>query len=379
MDPQNTSTCVRDEDRQPLPALTGLRFFAAAYIMLFHTKFAHDAGSHSSGLLDGFLSSGFLAVTLFFLLSGFILAYVYEGRTATVHDKRQFWQARFARIWPLYAASLLFFSLLMHCTPPAPIAAATLLMVQAWNPFNTTMAQAWSGVCWTLSVEAFFYLLFPFVQSWLDRRSRRTHSIFLAVNVTLCLVFNISWRTPGYPIYGLYRFVPLAVLHTPEFLIGMVVGNLYLRRTRTDQTSPPLFGWCTYLAVASSLALLCLRNIPATSLAVLAFPALLFGVATEATPLRRFLSLTAVLFGGEISYAMYLLHIPCRTIADNMADRWHITAPILRFAAYFLATILASIIAHKIIEVPARTMIRRLWLKRGRNSKTSRSRSSAAA
>jgi peptidoglycan/LPS O-acetylase OafA/YrhL len=365
------------EHRPPLPALTGLRFFAAAYIILFHTKFAQDAGTRNLGLIDTFLSSGFLAVTLFFLLSGFILAYVYAGRTATARDKRQFWQARFARIWPLYAASLLFVSLLMHLTPPVPIAAAVLLMVQAWNPFSPEMAQAWSGVCWTLSVEAFFYLLFPFVQSWLDRQSRRTVPIFLAANIALCLIFNISWRTPGYPIYGPYRFVPLALLHTPEFFIGMIVGNLYLRRSSATQPAPR-FGWCTYLAAATSLALLCLRNLPATSFAVLTFAILLFGLATEATLVRRFLSLRAIVFGGEISYAMYLLHFASRTIADTLADRWHITAPAVRFAAYFVATVLISIVAHKTIELPAHNVLRRLWLYPQRKRAASRSKSSAA-
>jgi peptidoglycan/LPS O-acetylase OafA/YrhL len=367
------------EVRPPLPALTGLRFFAAAYIILFHTRFAQDAATRNIGLIDIFLSSGFLAVTLFFLLSGFILAYVYEGRTTNAHGKRHFWQARLARIWPLYAASLLFVSLLMHLTPPSPIAAAVLLMVQAWNPFNPTMAQAWSGVCWTLSVEAFFYLLFPFVQSWLDRRSQQTIAVVLALNVALCLVFNICWRTPGYPIYGAYRFIPLALLHTPEFLIGVLVGNLYLRRTRSTHARQPRAVWFTYIAAAASLALLCVRNVPTTSFAVLTFAALLFGLATEATLLRRFLSLRTVVFGGEISYAMYLLHFPCRTIADTLSDHLRITAATVRFGAYFTATVLASIVAHKTIEVPARNLVRRLGMHREKARAASRSKSSAAA
>jgi len=367
------------ERRPPLPALTGLRFFAAAYIILFHTKFAEDAATRNIGLLDTFLSSGFLSVTLFFLLSGFILAYVYAGRTTTAHQKRLFWLARFARIWPLYAASLLFVSLLMHLTPPMPIAASVLLMVQAWNPFNPTMAQAWSGVCWTLSVEAFFYLIFPFVQSRLDRRSQRAIAIVLAVDVALCLVFNISWRTPGYPIYGAYRLVPLALLHTPEFFIGVLVGNLYLRRICANQTRGPRIGWFTYLAAGSSLVLLCMRNIPTTSFAVVTFASLLFGLATEATVLRRLLSLPAIVFGGEVSYAMYLLHFPCRTIADTLGDRAHITTPVIRFAAYFLATVLLSIVAHKTIEVPSRNLIRRMGLHHEKARAASRSKSSAAA
>src|SRR5579863_1305776 len=81
-------------ERRPIRALTGLRFFAALHVVFYH---------YAVGLLPYPLSSvaknGYVAVGLFFVLSGFVLAYNYADRPM---DIRTFWTARFARIYPAY-------------------------------------------------------------------------------------------------------------------------------------------------------------------------------------------------------------------------------------------------------------------------------------
>ena len=351
--------------RRPLDALTGIRFLAASYVILFHTRFSLDARARHAGPLDIFLGSGFLAVTLFFMLSGFILAYTYEGQIQTRGDHRRFWEARFARIWPLYAASLLFTSLVGRSVPRLPVALATLLMVQSWNPFNPGLAAAWSVVCWTLSVEALFYLLFPFAQTWMDRRSTRMQIIVLAVIVLLCLACNVSWRTLDYdPVIGVYRFIPLAVIHVPEFLAGVAIGNLYLRWIGAARRAGPVgSGWLTWIAALACFAVLSLRTVPATSIAVPAFAALLFGLAAEPSLLRRVLSTRPLLIGGQISYGMYLLHIACKTLVSLAFNHYGITSGAVRFSAEFLATVLLSFVTFKTIENPARKVLRAAFLR----------------
>ena len=111
--------------------------------------------------LETFLSHGYLAVGLFFLLSGFILAYTYDGNIDGHANRVRFWEARFARIYPVYLLSLV-----MAFAFAGELAlgtrAAVVAMVQAWNPFNPDMAGAWNYPAWTLSAEAFFYICFPF-------------------------------------------------------------------------------------------------------------------------------------------------------------------------------------------------------------------------
>src|SRR5260370_41928881 len=89
-------------DRPRLPALTSVRFFAALHVFVFHMY----AMKITSGIgWTGQISSiGYVGVSLFFLLSGFILVYTYPGRDVRAGE---FWRARFARIYPAYLFSLL--------------------------------------------------------------------------------------------------------------------------------------------------------------------------------------------------------------------------------------------------------------------------------
>src|SRR5438128_8931008 len=89
--------------RPHLAALTSARFFAAFHILLFHMG-AMKGLTRAPIWLQTFASIGYVSVTFFFVLSGFILVYTYGGRD---FDLRQFWRARLARVYPVYLLSLL--------------------------------------------------------------------------------------------------------------------------------------------------------------------------------------------------------------------------------------------------------------------------------
>jgi peptidoglycan/LPS O-acetylase OafA/YrhL len=155
-----------------LKALTALRFFAALHVVLFHTRIV---GILPAGpwWYENFAVVGYIGVNLFFVLSGFILVYTYAGTSVS---PRRFWQARFARTYPTYLLSLLvsapfFFFAVRHLEIPflawskQHLAACvlTINLLQSWFP---QAALTWSAVCWSLSVEAFFYLVFPILLVW---------------------------------------------------------------------------------------------------------------------------------------------------------------------------------------------------------------------
>src|SRR5271157_15353 len=165
--------------RPRLPAITSLRFFAAFHVALFHI----DAMGAITGppWLKTFAGIGYVGVSFFFVLSGFILVYTYAGRNIVL---REFWQTRFARIYPAYLFSLLlsfpffyFGALKMHVPffafseqHFALASVLVLLLLQSWVP---AAALSWNAVAWSLSVEAFFYAIFPFALTRFGKLSRR--------------------------------------------------------------------------------------------------------------------------------------------------------------------------------------------------------------
>jgi peptidoglycan/LPS O-acetylase OafA/YrhL len=171
-----------------------LRFFAAFHVALFHMK---EIGVlRGPGWLTAFAGIGYVGVSFFFVLSGFILVYTYEGRNIELGN---FWQTRFARIYPAYIFSLLltfpFFywgALKLH-VPFFAFAGdhfwlttlLVLLLLQAWVP---PAALSWNAVSWSLSVEAFFYALFPFAL----KRFAKLPSKVLAAIIPACWVAGIA-------------------------------------------------------------------------------------------------------------------------------------------------------------------------------------------
>ncbi len=349
--------------RKALKALTGIRFWAALYVVIFHSRVGASLSASGHSAAGNFFRNGYLAVPLFFVLSGFILAYTYHGQIEQPGSYRRFWEARFARIWPVYAVSLFFSSLPpVNALPRPGIMFATLLMLQAWNPFDVAMAGAWNFVCWTLSAEALFYLVFPWVQVWLEKRSTKLQLGWVGLMLVTCLVFNSASRSLGSPVTGITLHLPLSVLHLSEFFSGVGLGNYFLRwvSLRTSRSTVRLAvggGICTYVSAIAAVALLCHPTWRGTSLVVIAFSGLVFGLAAEKTMLSQFLSTRTMLLGGGISYSVYLMQMPVKAWGTLLADRFHLgTAVRLPLNAVLL--ILISLILFKAVEEPARRVLR---------------------
>ena len=189
---------MRERARTSLNALTGARFLAAYWVLAYHfvIQFRFDrlpGKPPSSGALPAWLApvilQGHLAVDFFFLLSGFILAYTYIGDDGGLRGtRRTFWVARIARIYPVYLIGLILglWPFLQVEPNPAIVALSTvthLLMLHGWIPVALDLNQP----SWSLSVEATFYLAFPFALPLAGRLRRRG----------LWLLFIGSWLLFG--------------------------------------------------------------------------------------------------------------------------------------------------------------------------------------
>jgi peptidoglycan/LPS O-acetylase OafA/YrhL len=350
--------------RRPLDALTGIRFFAAIYVVLYHSKLPIFFATHHQTIASNFFNNGFLAVSLFFLLSGFILSYTYSGRVRNASERRRFWEARVARLYPVYLLSLLLTSAVHLSIPKWSYAIPTILMLQAWNPFDKAMWGAWNYVCWTLSVEAFFYLVFPSCQRWIEKLSSHGRVILSFAMLGLGVLLNSGVRVLGYPTHGILSAVPLPLLRLPEFLAGIGLGNFFLyydsRSKLQERQLLPGRGVLTYVSAIAALLLLCRAVGPLTSLVLIPFSVLILCLAAEVTLLTRFLSSRWIVFGGAISYAVYLLQVAAKDFAISAASRLHITSVGLRFSATLVILLTLSALAYKLVELPGREKLRAL-------------------
>ena len=315
--------------------------------------------------LETFLSNGYLAVGLFFLLSGFILAYTYEGNIDGQANRLRFWEARFARIYPVYLLSLVMafaFSGELALTTRA----AVVGMVQAWNPFNSDMAGAWNYPAWTLSAEAFFYLCFPFVLPWLSRRSERALYWLTAALLVICVLGHT-------PVKGLgdwknhasffVRYVPLPALRIPEFLVGVAIGLLFLRGGSTERR--PGRPVVVYAAVLGTIASLSLPIGDWVSLVILPFSILVYELACGGTLLTEFLSTRVMVLLGGASYSVYLLRYPVTSWAHRLVDQ--LPPAFVRVGELLTPVVLVlfSIAVFLYWEEPARKALRK-WFTRQR-------------
>jgi peptidoglycan/LPS O-acetylase OafA/YrhL len=382
--------------------LTSLRFFAAMHVLAFHNHL--DVLTDSPAGIRNIIRAGYVSVSLFFVLSGFILAHTYLGERENVSfDRRSFWIARLARIYPVYLVGLLLaapFVLEAHINICRPAWSAFKIMVmggscctltQSWVP---QLAVVWNGPGWSLSAEAFFYLLFPFVAPFIWRLNKRRTLIALLglwivslIPAVLCCFSPI----PGFSdcpatvapspswVSKLIGFNPL--LRLPEFLLGITLGRLFILQRQESRTvmsgqeprtivSGRILPWTALAGILTLLA--CGSWIPYpflhNGLLDMLFAVLIYGLARDGASMgrralqaTRFLSLPLLVLLGEASYAIYILHVPLRTWMYRILDSLHpgILPSLPLFAGYTIFTITISIMVFKLIEEPARRMIRR--------------------
>jgi peptidoglycan/LPS O-acetylase OafA/YrhL len=364
-------------NRPRLAALTSLRFFAALHVVIFHLYTMHI--TVGPAWYRNLSSIGYVGVGLFFVLSGFILVYTYAGRSWTA---RTFWQARIARIYPAYLFSLFvtapsFFyvtvvlknlDLTFHTWFKSHLFVSwsfPLLLLQSWIP---QAALAWNPPAWSLSDEAFFYLLFPLLILWLIRASRRKLAALAFATWLLSLTFSVSYaffkpdgvmhvddQSPYLFWLNVVKFHPLA--RVPEFLLGACLGFLFLRNSigRKWATSLVLFGLLmSVVAVAFS------SHIPYTilhdSLLTPAFGTIIYGLALRPS-WAGILEIKPMQLLGDSSYSLYLLHSLMIGIYFNPYGgmRYQSLGGVLLGIGIMLGV---SILAYLYIEQPARLLLR---------------------
>lgn len=361
-------TEFRTEPREIL-SLTGIRAAAALAVVAFH--FALDLVPESAWLLHRLVGSGFVAVSFFFVLSGFVLAHHYEPeRFQTPHELRRFWVRRFARVYPLYLLSLAVGaaaawpkSLYELAAPPEALRLGLqLLLLNAWH--HVAMFK-WNWAAWSLSVEAAFYFVFPWLIVALRKLSTLRLWLLLAVCWTATFAapalytaldpdgFGRPFEVHDDALFAWYlKFFP--VHRFPEFIAGLGAGLLYTRR-RGD-LSERTAAATTIAAMVVLLVFLTSKLIPHAYLqAGVLLPVFLAIIRGLATPsfVGTAASWRPLLTLGRASYAIYILHVPVFSLLAHF-DPTMWTVPGRHLPLYAVVLIAASLVAHRWIEQPCR-------------------------
>jgi peptidoglycan/LPS O-acetylase OafA/YrhL len=366
--------------RPALPALTGIRSLLAITILLYHFTPSGMAWSkHPSITLYPIINIGYVFVSFFFLISGFILSYNYAGRPQPMNPM-DFWMARLSRLYPVYALTMLISIPMLMAEWVVRSrgdfwigAIATPLLMQGFFPHLATF---WMTVTWTLSCEVALYILFP----WLLRLRWPSSAGKLlalglgiwAVGLAPHLVYVLT-NPDHFPHAadrysdGLWldtlKFTPLPYLCT--FLAGLTLGRLH-EAAKLTARSRMIIGvvgfaaaWFAAYHLTDRMPYVMVHGGLLTPL----FAAIILGLSGP-SPLASMFSIRPLVAIGASTYALYLLHFNLFLLLqhNHVWERLHVGE--LDPWISYVFVILSAMAVRKWVEHPAQQAIGGWWKRR---------------
>ena len=381
--------------------LTGVRFVAAFWVLLYHYQGALATAGLLVPVLHEVLRVGRLGVDLFFALSGFILTHTYLtklGPRITWPASRHFWWLRLARIWPVHFVMLNVAGLAVIAQSKVNGSDASsrdwlnpvdyvkqLLLVHEWGP---NPQRGWNFPAWSLSMEWLAYLLFPLLVLALFRFRDKVPTRGLVLLWCLVLV-PLLWY--GIAYYGDPYYISdwgSTIRILTEFTAGGLTYLIVLRYwSATDGVKPRVERLATTLSVVLPLvvvgAALFLGHIGALQWTVsdlpdtpnaadlppkyhlVLVPVLIAWIGALALTSRgpsKWLSTDRLVLGGFISFSLYMTHTVWYGLWRAGMSAVHIKGGVLyliSFVALVVGAILIAWLMWKYVEEPAREWMRR--------------------
>ncbi|WP_201263625.1 acyltransferase family protein [Mycobacterium montefiorense] len=375
------------EIKGEIKALTGLRIVAAVWVVLFHFRpMLSDISPDFRENLAPVLNCGAQGVDLFFILSGFVLAWNYldrMGRSWSTRETLHFLWLRLARVWPVYLVTLHLAALLVILSlhvghVPLPEAndltaisyVRQVLLVQLWfEPFFD--GTSWDGPAWSISAEWLAYLLFGLLALVVFRMKLATRArtlMFLAVAASLPPV--VLLLASGH-FYMPWSWLPRIVT---QFAAG-ALACAAVRRLRLTERGRHVAGYLSLLLLAAVVGVLYWFNAhPITGVVEndsggvvdALFIPLVITLAVGLGSLPRLLSTRVLVYGGQISFCLYMVHELVHTswgwaVEQFKLTPWESDSPwkwnVL--GLFVIALALSSLLYH-FVEEPARRWMRRM-------------------
>ena len=315
-----------------------------------------------------FFKEGFVGVSFFFVLSGFIIAYNYQKKfSENKITKRAFWVARIARIYPLHWLTL-FIAVALGNYVIASGAIdwlkhflASLTLTNAYIP-KADYFFSFNSPSWSLCCEQLFYLCFPFLIP-IAKDYKKLLCVFFVSAILIVIGMHF---TPETDIKGYWYVNPITRL--PDSLAGMLLFQLYDRLKGKNITA-----YQGSIIEIASIALFLAFYLYAAEIPKvyryscyywLPVAFLLISFSLQKGIVSRLLSNRILVIGGEISYSFYLIHLfVLLSYAEwqkgsNFHIAWYISIPIL-----FCIIVLLSLLSYYYFEKPMNKRIKTLLNK----------------
>ena len=360
----NPNIAVTSKNNRPaeLPALTSLRGLAALAVLLFHSSslaLIYAGGVSSGGTLVWIWSRGYLAVDLFFFLSGFVLTHVYGSQFAEDRSWRavgRFLWARFCRIYPasLFATAVFVLAFTVGRLPFPTNASFVEQLISSLSlmqvPWLDTVLL--NPLSWSISAEFYAYLLFPFIVPLILRLSRRLGTV-LCVTLLIAIVvggrgFSHIDQTSGW--VALFRALP-------EFTVGILAYRSYSARLfrKIWEMDATLIGVIAMIITAGFAGI-------SDGLIIMLLLVLLLASVCNTGRMAGFLDTRPLRWLGEVSYSVYIFQtLPLMLMVSFSGVLVAHGLGGSRFAA--IAALLAlggGVLVYRCVDLPVRAALRRL-------------------
>ncbi|PSB21089.1 hypothetical protein C7B61_01670 [filamentous cyanobacterium CCP1] len=366
--------------KRPLfDALTGVRALGAWWVVLFHIRGELARFVPNESFMMRFADAGHVGITLFFVLSGFVIAYNYAPRFQSLRTGsylKFLWQ-RLARIYPVHVATLLALACILIAASFTGIHFGEserytldsfvqhLFLISAWSvPLQVT----WNGVAWTLSLEWLCYIMFPILAVVTFRI--RNPIILICTTVALVVVTSILRLAIGMPEligkpidFFQYLLANIGTLsrHPSLFMLGFLMYRLY------DIKFGSGFNWrFINLIVFPGFILTAIVQpfLGGNNLLVIPFVALLiYGLAWDKGEIVQFFKSKSMMYWGYTSYALFMTHPICLLILRKVfplkdSDSSNIILLFFILIIYLFLISLIARITYIWLEEPARDWMR---------------------
>lgn len=354
-------------------SLTPFRFFAALLVFMFHIGFRK-------------YELGYIGVSFFFVLSGFILTYNYHQKFDKLTSKNisSFYVARFAKIYPLHVLTFLMaFPVVLKSQVdgvPNTILKGfiNVFLLQSYFP-DPKIFFSFNTVSWSLSNEMFFYILFPFIIYGLGKFLKVTNNtrlIFLLVFTWSIVLFVFSTvKNVTIDDWVLYIF-PISRVF--DFFVGVLLALIFINKSKNRVKIN-----CLQFSILeiSTLVLLLISilyspNINQSlrfSIYFLPFISFLIYVYSfQKGIVSKILSNKFLLFLGEISFSFYMIHLLTIIYVSKITRHFLIENTFITNSSSFVISIMLSLLLYSKFEEPLRKKIRNAYNRKYNQKKDSK-------